>query len=74
MFRGRQWIGGNKIIVFEEQAAAIRGKKDDKRAQNQEYTNTKYILNRLIRMKRDSIQRHAICVLFLLDLDTIRIA
>ncbi|OIQ66782.1 hypothetical protein GALL_516460 [mine drainage metagenome] len=73
MQRCLELIGWNEIVVFKEIATHFWCKKYDGGKDKQKYADTKNIMHRVVRMKRDAVQRNAFGILGCFDLDPVRI-
>ena len=64
---------GNEVVVFEEVAAELGHEEHDDREQRQEDHHAERVLDRVIRMERDAVDRMSVGAEILLDLDAVRI-
>ena len=71
MLWGFQPIGFLKIRILEEKAAHFRGEKQNAAEEEQEYGDALYVMDRVIGVELDTIQRHTVWPLVLLDLNAI---
>ena len=73
MQRRLERIGRDEVVVLEEIAAHLRHEEQDGREHREEDDRTGCILHGVIRVKRDAVERLAVGVLVLLDLDPVRV-
>ena len=75
MCSGRlQRIRGDEVVGFEEVAAAIGPEKHDDREEREEHDDAHQVFHRVIRVKRNSVDRMSGLRIFLvLDLDAVRV-
>ena len=64
-------VGHFEVRLFEEDAAEGRHEEHDDAEQRQEHTNTHHVLDRVVRVERDAVDRLAVGALVRLDLDAV---
>jgi len=62
-----------EIGVLNKVAAHFRHEEQHKAEYKQENNNSDEVMDGVVRMERNTIERYSICILVLLDLDTIGI-
>ena len=62
-----------EISILKKEPGHFGGKKDHCAKEKEEYGDTLYVMHRVVRVESNTIQRHPIRILILLDLDPVGI-
>ncbi|ABA47629.1 hypothetical protein BURPS1710b_3675 [Burkholderia pseudomallei 1710b] len=71
--RRLQRVRRDEVVRLEEVAAHLRHEEHDQREHHQEHADAEEVVHRVVRMERNAVERHALLVLLLLDLDAVRV-
>ena len=73
MLRRLQWICRNEVVMFQEPATHFRGIENHGKEKDEEHDGSYNILDRVVWVEWNAVQRDPILILVLLDLNTVRI-